>query len=62
MICAPTKFEVATFNGLGGDAFARHVTDGQTHVRTGGRQTDFDYMIKNDASWISISTLSLGQS
>ena len=32
MICVPTKFEVATFNGLGGDAFAKKtkVTDGLT--------------------------------
>ena len=54
--CAPTKFEVATFYGLGGDAFARNVTDGRTHRRIGGRQ-----MIKNDAAWISISTLSVSQ-
>ena len=25
-----TKFEVATFNGLGGDTFTRNVTDRQT--------------------------------
>ena len=29
-----TKFEVAIFNGLGGDTFTRNVTD--------GRRTDFD--------------------
>ena len=28
VICEPTKFEVATFNGLGGDAFVRNVTGG----------------------------------
>ena len=27
-----TKFEVATSNGLGGDTFARNVTDGPTLV------------------------------
>ena len=27
MIRGPTKFEVAAFNGLGGDAIARNVTD-----------------------------------
>ena len=36
---SPTKFEVATFNGLGGDTLARNVTDGRTHGRTNG-QTD----------------------
>ena len=47
---SPTKFEVATSNGLGGDTFTRNVTDGRTHGRTDGRtdrrtdgrRTDFD--------------------
>ena len=47
---SPTKFEVATSNGLGGDTFTRNVTDGHTHGRTDGqtdgrtdgRRTDFD--------------------
>ena len=34
---APTKFEAATSNSLGGDAFTRNMTDGQTE----GRLTDF---------------------
>ena len=38
VMCAATMFEVATFNGLGGDVFARNATD--------GRQTDFGSMIK----------------
>ena len=41
-----TKFEVPTYNGLGGDTFTRNVTDGRTHGRTDGqtdgRRTDFD--------------------
>ena len=44
VIYAPTKFEVATCNGLGEDTITRNVTDGrtdrQTHGRTDGR-TDF---------------------
>ena len=43
---SPTKFEVATSNGLGGYTFTRNVTyartDGQTDGRTDGRRTDFD--------------------
>ena len=42
MTYSPTKFEVATSNGLGGDTFTRNVTDGRTHRRTDGRRTDFD--------------------
>ena len=46
MTYSPTKFEVATSNGLGGDTFTRNVTDGRTHGqtdgRTDGRRTDFD--------------------
>ena len=34
VIYAPTKFEVATSNGLGEDTITRNVTDGQTHGRT----------------------------
>ena len=34
VICAPTKFEVTTFNGLGGDACARNVMDGRMDVLT----------------------------
>ena len=42
MTYSPTKFEVATSNGLGGDTFTRNVTDGRTQGRTDGRWTDFD--------------------
>ena len=50
MTFSPTKFEVATSNGLGGDTFTRNVTDGRTYARTDGqtdgrtdgRRTDFD--------------------
>ena len=50
MTYSPTKFEVATSNGLGGDTFTRNVTDGRTHGQTDrrtdgqtdGRRTDFD--------------------
>ena len=46
MTYSPTKFEVATSNGLGGDTFTRNVTEGRTHGRTDGRtdgrKTDFD--------------------
>ena len=53
MTYSPTKFEVATSNGLGGDTFTRNVTDGRTYARTDGRtdrrtdrqtdgRTDFD--------------------
>ena len=47
---AATKFEVATSNRLGGDAFTRNMTDAHTHGRTSaqtdgrmtdGRRTDF---------------------
>ena len=38
MIYSPTKFEVATSNGLRGDKFTRNMT----HARIDGRQTDFD--------------------
>ena len=45
VIYAPTKFEVATSNGLGEDTITRNVTDGQTDrqtdARTDGRRTDF---------------------
>ena len=34
VIYAPTKFEVATSNGLGEDTITRNVTDGQTDRRT----------------------------
>ena len=44
VIYAPTKFEVATSNGLGEDTITRNVTDGrtdrQTDRRTDGRTTD----------------------
>ena len=39
VIYAPTKFEVATSNGLGEDTITRNVTDGRTDRRTDG-QTD----------------------
>ena len=35
---SPTKFEVATSNGLGGVTFTRNVTDGQTDRQ----RNDFD--------------------
>ena len=37
VIYAPTKFEVATCNGLGEDTITRNVTDGQTDGRTTDR-------------------------
>ena len=37
---SPTKFEVATSNGLGGDTFTRNVTDGRIHARTDRRTDD----------------------
>ena len=40
VIFASTKFEVATFNGLGEDTISRNVTDGRTDARTDGRTTD----------------------
>ena len=40
MIYAPTKFEVATSNGLGEDTITRNVTDGRTDRQTHGRTTD----------------------
>ena len=39
VIYAPTKFQVATSNGLGEDTITRNVTDGRTDART-DRQTD----------------------
>ena len=39
VIYAPTKFQVATSNGLGEDTITRNVTDGRTHGRT-DRRTD----------------------
>ena len=40
VICASTKFEVATSNNLGGDTITRNVTDGRTDARTDRRTTD----------------------
>ena len=43
VIYAPTKFQVATSNGLGEDTITRNVTDGRTDRQTHGRtdrQTD----------------------
>ena len=43
VIYAPTKFEVATSNGLGEDTITRNVTDGRTDRQTDARtdgQTD----------------------
>ena len=40
VIYAPTKFEVATSNGLGEDTITRNVTDGQTDRQTHGWTTD----------------------
>ena len=34
VIYAPAKFAVATFKGLGGDAFTRNLTDGRTDRQT----------------------------
>ena len=42
---SPTKFGVASSNGLGGDTFTRNVTDARTARRTDGRRTDFDTKI-----------------
>ena len=51
VIYAPTKFEVATSNGLGEDKITRNVTDGRTdrrtHGRTDGRRTDFGTKLIN---------------
>ena len=49
VIYAPTKFEVATSNGLGEDTITRNVTDRRTDrqtdrgtdAQTDGRRTDF---------------------
>ena len=43
VIYAPAKFAVATFNGLGGDAFTRNLTEGQTD----GQQTNFGKKFTN---------------
>ena len=40
VIYAPTKFEVATFNGLREDTMTRNVSDGWTDARTDGGTTD----------------------
>ena len=40
VIYAPTKFAVATSNGLGEDTITRNVTDGQTDARTDGWTDD----------------------
>ena len=37
----PAKFAVATFNGLGGDAFTRNLMEGLTDGWTDGRRTEF---------------------
>ena len=37
VIYAPSKFAVALFNGLGGDAFTRNLMDGRMDGRTTGR-------------------------
>ena len=34
VIYAPAKFAVATFNGLGGDAFTRNLMEGQMDGKT----------------------------
>ena len=51
MIKASTKFEVATFNGLGGDTITRNVTDGrtdrQTNGQTHGRTDDGPTLVRN---------------
>ena len=69
MTYSPTKFEVATSNGLGGDAFTRNVTDGRTHGRTDrqtdGRRTDFDtkliypFFLKKKAGIIKTKVFSI---
>ena len=33
VISAPAKFAVATYNGLGEDAFTRNLTEGRTHCK-----------------------------
>ena len=51
VIYAPTKFEVATSNGLGEITITRNVTDGWTDRRmdgqTDGRRTDFGTKLIN---------------
>ena len=44
---SPTKFEVATSNGLGGDTFTRNVTDGRTHGQTDRRTDDGPTLTQN---------------
>ena len=45
MTYSATKFEVATSNGLGGDTFTRHVTDGR---RTDlGKKLIYPFFLKN---------------
>ena len=53
--CSPTKFEVATSNGLGGGTFTRNMTDGRAHGWTDG-QTDtkliYPFFLKKKAGII----------
>ena len=48
VICAPNTFEVGTFNGLGGDAFARKVTDGLMHAHTERKTDNGPTLIQNN--------------
>ena len=47
VIYAPTKFEVATSNGLGEDTITRNVTDGRTDGQTHGRTDDGPTLVRN---------------
>ena len=47
VIYAPTKFEVATSNGLGEDTITRNVTDGRTDRQTHGRTDDGPTLVRN---------------
>ena len=43
---SPTKFEVASSNGLGGDTFTRNVKDGRTHGRPDGLTDDGPFLTR----------------
>ena len=47
VIYAPTKFEVATSNGLGEDTITRNVTDGRTDRQTDGQTDDGPTLVRN---------------
>ena len=39
VIYVPAAFQVASYNGSGGDTITRNVADGRTHAQTDGRKT-----------------------